>query len=297
MITVSVIIPTFNRRWSLPRAVASARAQTVRDLEIIVVDDGSSDDTAELDLARDDPRVRVIRSPRNEGVSAARNRGLAHGSAPLVAFLDSDDEWQPDKLERQADRLARAASRDVGAVASGLRFKERDGREITWRPTADEWSVPRLLSGAAPYDCASMWLVRREHIDALGSAFDPVMRYAQMRDLLVRLTAVCRLDAVDEPLTIVHEHDTEPRNTRFAADEKLRSYTRFVEKHRAQLGAFPAADALLTVTMARWLFDAGRTGDARAALVRAFRRHPTAWPGVLRVTARHWLRRPSALHR
>lgn len=287
---VSVIIPSFNRRWSVERAVASARAQTLRDLEIIVVDDGSTDGTASLELERGDPRVRLVRSVRNEGASAARNLGLAESSGRLVAFLDSDDEWRPDKLEVQAALLADRAGTGVGAVASGLRCLSTDGREVIWTPPPAEWSLPRLLSGAAVYDCASMWLVRRESLEALGTAFDPLMRYGQMRDLLVRLSTICAFAAVAAPLTTIHEHDIEPRNTRLPTEDKLHAYARFIEKHRAHLDDIPSADARLLLTMARWLFDAGRTTEGRKALARAFLRHPAAWPGALRLAARQVLR-------
>lgn len=104
--SVSVIIPTFNRRDSLPRALESVRAQTVQPLEIIVVDDGSVDDTRAL-VECEYPEVIYLRQP-NQGVSAARNTGMARAQGAWLAFLDSDDEWLPAKLERQQ---ALAASR------------------------------------------------------------------------------------------------------------------------------------------------------------------------------------------
>ena len=101
---VSVIIPTFDRISVLPRALDSVLAQTRPAGEVIVVDDGSTDGTAEL-LERDYPGVTTIRQS-NRGVSAARNAGLAAASGDWIAFLDSDDEWRPQKLERQLDALA-----------------------------------------------------------------------------------------------------------------------------------------------------------------------------------------------
>jgi glycosyltransferase involved in cell wall biosynthesis len=96
---VSVVIPTFNRVSFLPSAIASARAQTLTDIEIIIVDDGSTDDTPSLTaaLAGRDPRIRTIRQ-ENRGLAAARNAGLACARARWVAFLDDDDLWHPDFL-------------------------------------------------------------------------------------------------------------------------------------------------------------------------------------------------------
>ena len=99
---VSVIIPTYNRPHLLERAVQSVLHQTFRDFELVVVDDGSTDGTSELSLFNKiDPRLRYIKLPQNRGVSAARNAGVKATSAPWLAFLDSDDEWLPDKLEKQ----------------------------------------------------------------------------------------------------------------------------------------------------------------------------------------------------
>ena len=96
---VSVIIPTYNRANLVCRAIDSALAQTHPDIEIIVVDDGSTDDTAER-LAIYDQRIRVIRQP-NAGVGAARNSGIALAGGEFIAFLDSDDDWLPWKLSAQ----------------------------------------------------------------------------------------------------------------------------------------------------------------------------------------------------
>ena len=99
--SVSVIIPSFNRPELTLRAVRSVLAQTWKNFEIIVIDDGSrSDQVFPIELI-DDQRVRMIRHPANLGVSAARNTGVKESGCPLIAFLDSDDRWLPDKLASQ----------------------------------------------------------------------------------------------------------------------------------------------------------------------------------------------------
>jgi glycosyltransferase involved in cell wall biosynthesis len=100
MAAVSVIIPTFNRAHRIARAVASVLYQTFTDYEILVIDDGSEDATPET-LRPFRSRVRCITHSRNRGVSAARNTGIRESHSPLVAFLDSDDYWLPDKLAAQ----------------------------------------------------------------------------------------------------------------------------------------------------------------------------------------------------
>ncbi|MCF8088706.1 MAG: glycosyltransferase [Desulfotignum sp.] len=98
---ISVIIPSFNRAWTLAHAIDSVLAQTVAPKEIIVVDDGSIDHTPEV-LAAYGNRLRILNQP-NQGVSSARNLGIGHSTGEFVALLDSDDQWKPEKLACQAD--------------------------------------------------------------------------------------------------------------------------------------------------------------------------------------------------
>ena len=98
---ISVIIPTCNRAWTLANAIDSVLAQTLSPKEIIVVDDGSTDDTPDL-LAAYGKRIRVFTQP-NQGVSAARNLGIRHSTGDFIALLDSDDSWKPEKLACQMD--------------------------------------------------------------------------------------------------------------------------------------------------------------------------------------------------
>ena len=100
---VSVVVPTVNRREVLPRALESILGQTFSDLELIVVDDGSTDYTAEL-VERDYPDVHFLRQ-EDRGVRAARNAGIAAAQGEWIDFLDSDDAWLPEKLERQMQAL------------------------------------------------------------------------------------------------------------------------------------------------------------------------------------------------
>src|SRR5262245_28149594 len=98
---ISVVIPVLNRAAVVRRAIASVLAQTFQDFEIVVVDDGSTDGTAESVDTLSDRRIRVIRHEQTLGGGAARNTGIRASRAPFVAFLDSDDEWVPTKLEKQ----------------------------------------------------------------------------------------------------------------------------------------------------------------------------------------------------
>jgi glycosyltransferase involved in cell wall biosynthesis len=124
---VSVVIPLYNKGPHIARALNSVLAQTFQDFEVIVVDDGSTDDGAGIVRGFDDPRIRLIQQA-NQGVSAARNRGVEGAEAELVAFLDADDEWLPKHLET-INRL-RAKHPEAGAYATASKMRKSDGSEI-----------------------------------------------------------------------------------------------------------------------------------------------------------------------
>src|SRR5436190_11436655 len=124
--TVSVVIPVFNRAVAVRRAIDSVLAQTFQDFEIIVVDDGSTDDTAESVSSFQDPRITLIRHDRKRGGSAARNTGIRSSSGAYVAFLDSDDEWLPAKLERQLEVFGRSDD-ELALVYAGTERAYADG--------------------------------------------------------------------------------------------------------------------------------------------------------------------------
>ena len=127
---VSVVIPTYNRAYCLERTLSSALSQTYRNLEIVVVDDGSTDTTEELmtTLGRRDVRVRYIKQA-NKGVAAARNTGFGYCTGDFVALLDSDDVWRPWKIELQLACMTRFP--DVGMTWTDMQAIDADGREVS----------------------------------------------------------------------------------------------------------------------------------------------------------------------
>src|SRR5690606_10648341 len=98
---VSVIIPTYNRSELLKKAIESLENQSHQNFEIIIIDDCSTDDTAEVVRGMDDERIIYLRHDTNKGGSEARNTGIKQATGSFIGFLDSDDQWLPDKLERQ----------------------------------------------------------------------------------------------------------------------------------------------------------------------------------------------------
>ena len=98
---VSIIIPTYNRANVLPASIQSVLQQTDADFELLVIDDGSDDNTDTVVESMNDARIRYLKMPANKGVAAARNEGIRQAKYDYIAFQDSDDYWMPDKLEKQ----------------------------------------------------------------------------------------------------------------------------------------------------------------------------------------------------
>ena len=193
---VSVVIPTYNRKAAVARAVRSVLAQSVAPSEVIVVDDGSDDGTADALVAEFGDSVTVLRTERR-GVASARNAGVAASTSPLIAFLDSDDEWLPHKLETQlpvfkdvAD-VAGVNERSVVVCGGNWRRRGTAGDEfarlgLADRPCLIDAPVAELLREGGHAIWLSTWIVRRDVFDAAGG-FDPTFRVAEDTDLLFRL--------------------------------------------------------------------------------------------------------------
>lgn len=156
----SVVIPAYNSEAFLPGCIHSVQAQSLLDLEIQVVDDGSADGTQQCvqRLAEGDARIRYLKQPENMGVAAARNRGVAEASGEWIAFLDSDDLWTPDKLARQ---LALADRSGAQLLYTGARCIDHDGAPLERMFTVPPQVTFESMLHGNDIVCSSV-LVRRE---------------------------------------------------------------------------------------------------------------------------------------
>ncbi len=193
--SVSVIIPTHNRRKSLTRAVESVQAQTVRDWELLIVDDGSGDGTDKDWSNPDDSRVRYLRT-ENQGVSAARNLGIRLADSPWIAFLDSDDYWLPRKLETQLGALDShpgylAVHSDEIWIRHGRRVnpKKIHRKYGGW---VYRYSLPRCVISP------SSILISRQLLDRCG-LFDETFPVCEDYELWLRMFARHPICFVDRP--------------------------------------------------------------------------------------------------
>lgn len=217
MPTVSVVVPTYNRVDHLHRSIESVLAQTYEDLELLIVDDGSTDDTAELVQSYDDDRITYIVHEENRGASAARNTGIERASGEYIAFLDSDDEWLPRKLEHQ---VAEIESRPPGwvAVYCGVELADEDCRLRSYarrtgfsRLSKTEGAeggvelVKDVLRDCLHTSAGSTLLVTADVVDAIDG-FDESFERFQDPEFLIRVLRQGKLAYVDE--TLVRRYDT-----------------------------------------------------------------------------------------
>ena len=233
---MSVLIPTYTRAELLPRARASVLAQTFTDFEVIVVVDGSTDETADVLRRVEDPRVHWIVQP-NAGISAARNAGIELAAGEWLAFLDDDNEWFPAYLERQ---LATAARTNAPVVyAQGVDVGD---------------TVPRIQPDALPEGDVFSWMTRRWHpfITAVMVRRDLAIRVGgfstalpamEDTDLLLRLGLRVPFGATPAPLITRHRPGGLRLSENFGAarDASVVLDRSFGPVIRANLGAFAYA--------------------------------------------------------
>ncbi|MCX7592248.1 MAG: glycosyltransferase family 2 protein [Fischerella sp.] len=194
---VSVVIPAYNAMDFLPETLASVLQQTFTDFEVLIVNDGSSDNIVEWVSGITDSRVKLI-SQANQRVSAARNTGITNAQGEYIAFLDADDLWEPTKLEKQVCCLDEKP--EVGLVYTWTLLVDKEnnptGRIFASHVEGNVWD--KLLEND-PISSGSSPMVRRSCFDAVG-LFDRNLAYAPDLDMWVRIAYSYPIAVVKEPL-------------------------------------------------------------------------------------------------
>jgi glycosyltransferase involved in cell wall biosynthesis len=227
---VSVIIPTFNRAGTILPAVESALAQTHQDLEVIVVDDGSTDGTADV-LDQFGRGVKVVRQA-NAGPSAARNRGVRESKGAIVAFLDSDDHWTPDKIERQVNLMERAGDGMCCCVCNAVVKDEDGGTEghtfdfsgINPGFIEGEWTNPEDVLATRFLLFNQVVAIRREAFEKVGG-FNESLRLLEDYELSIRLSVTGTWGVISDPLVIKY-NDTRGIGVECMADHEKHTRVR-----------------------------------------------------------------------
>ena len=259
---VSVIVPTYNRAVSLRRALISVLEQTLAPFEIIVVDDGSSDASANM-IQHTFPDVRYVYQ-RHAGVSAARNRGVRAAQADWIAFLDSDDAWEPTKLERQAEALrTHPGHRLVHCDETWFRNGQRLPQKTKHRKHGG-WIFERCLPLCAISPSAAV--LRRSLFDDVGY-FDESLPACEDYDLWLRITAREPVLFVAEPLVTKHGGHADQLSRRILALDRFRikALLKLIETESLSPTQSKAALACLADKLDIYINGAAKRGHDRDA--------------------------------
>jgi glycosyltransferase involved in cell wall biosynthesis len=270
---VSVIIPNYNYGRFLRQAIQSALNQTLEPHEIIVVDDGSTDDSKEILLSFGDSIILV--EQENAGVAAARNRGSEIATGGFLAFLDADDYWHPDKLEKQMHKFSSDA--EIGFVHCGSTYVDENGKRNHDYITGEEgWVADELLRFEAVV-IANTLVIKRELFAQIGG-FDTTreLHPSEDWDICYRLSRLCKLGFVREPLLYYRQHGAGGHTNiarmeqamLLAFDKAFRDPSAEIQELRRE------AYGNLYLTLAGSYYHAGSIGQSIRSGLKGFTHHP-----------------------
>ncbi len=289
---VSVVIPTYNRAAKVRNGIESVLAQTVSNLEVIVVDDGSSDDTGEILGEIFGDRIRY-HAQANQGASMARNKGIAEARGEWIAFLDSDDLWEKDKLEWQFKALERFGPQ-CGGCYTDVRFFNYPETRTMFQMAEESYrhegtmgvntDVLRLLvrpGGAGMVVCLSSFLARADVVRRTGG-YDPNLLYSQDSEFMFRLAMLTGFCYVNRPLVWFDRSPAEIRHVGVSSEwNKLEFWLQ--DSQRRLEGLLRLSDSLPTKVRnvirerlstvhsgwTNWYLETGQYQQARQAVSRA----------------------------
>lgn len=228
---VSVIIPTYNREATIKRAIDSVLNQTYSSLELIVVDDGSTDKTVELVDSYQDKRIRLVCLAKHSGANVARNKGISVAKGKYIAFQDSDDEWMQDKLYQQITYLEKE-DKDVCYCPYVL---HEDGRikiipEYAGNKQLHEEKIKEILQRKNVISTQTL-IIRRNVIEKVGG-FDETLPRLQDYEFAIRLAQCCKVGYISQPLVNVYRVNACISTNREALME---AYRKIIVKHMSFL--------------------------------------------------------------
>ena len=325
---VSVVIPTYNRADKVGKAITSVLAQTFSDLEVIVVDDGSSDETAKILAETFGGQIRYY-AQANQGASVARNKGIEEARGEWIAFLDSDDTWETDKLEWQFKALEKFGSQ-CACCYTDLRFLNHSETRTLFQLAEHSCRhentlgvnpdvLQRLVRPGGPgmVVCLSTLLARTDMVKKT-EGFDRNLLYSQDSEFMFRLAMLTGFCYVNRPLVWFDRSPAEIRHVGVSADWNKTDF--FLEDSQRRLEGLLRRSEGLPANVrklirsqlgsvhsgwANWYLEAGKVGQARQAVSKAAQLDLTfniaakwllTWmtPGLALRTVRHRQERESS---
>lgn len=278
---VSVILPTYNRREYLAEAIETVNKQTYNEIELIIIDDHSSE--SPRDIVESAPceglhDIMFLQHEENRGASAARNTGIKRANGQYIALLDDDDLWTPNKIERQITEF-RHSEDDIGVVCTGIRSIDADGSTIRTEKVQFEGNITKQLLLGSVVPLPSM-LVRRDIICDAGF-FDERLRLHEDQEWTIRLSQNCEFRSIEEPMVISRRDDIHVQLSDDIKTKIEESYPLVMEKCRPIAAEYGRLFEQKMV--AHWSFRLGYASLANDELAQARKYIRTAiltWPFV-----------------
>jgi glycosyltransferase involved in cell wall biosynthesis len=268
---VSVIIPTYNRAHLIVRAIRSVLNQTYQDFEIIVIDDGSTDNTEEIIRGFKDKKVKYIKKYKeNKGSSIARNIGIKVARGKYIAFLDSDDEWLPEKLDKQI-KVLQSESPEVGVVYSNLCYMDENGKSMNkLRNPKKEGYIYEDLFGKNYVGTDSTLLIRKECFHRVG-LFDDLLNTQQDWDMWIRIAKYYRFALIKVPLVKYRLHSNQiSRNLELKIITANRILVKYKDELKKRRGVHSKHYFYIGLRFCR----IGKTKEGRKYLLKAISLYP-----------------------
>jgi len=224
---ISIIIPTYNREKLIIKALNSIFAQTFTDFEILIIDDASTDNTKEVIESLANPKIKYYKLDKNSGQCVARNYGIKRASGEFIAFLDSDDEWLPEKLESQMECFQKGPS-NLGAVYGFSYQKDMISNKTVLKsgPYFRGDINGKFLEGFCP-PTPSIFLVRKEALEKVNYFDENLITFVDL-DLWIRLSEFYLFDFVEKPVIIKYEQIGDQYVNNF--DKRSRGFVLFIKK-------------------------------------------------------------------
>ena len=267
---VSVVIPTHRRPILLEAAIRSVLAQSYQDFDIVVVDDASGDRTEEVVRGIGDPRILYIAHQMNWRVAAARNTGVLNSSAPLIAFLDDDDEWLPTKLQQQIELLDKCGP-TTGVVYTGFEKIDRGSGNAVERVTPTKRG--HILHELCRWNCvgtASTVLLRRECFEEVG-LFDETIAFGEEYEMWIRIAHAYDFAYLAAPLVRYSVHSNR-LSTNYAV--MIQGLERHLKKNEKLFASYPEDLSHRYIALGAMLCYEKRGRNGRRAFRRAIRLAP-----------------------
>lgn len=275
---VSVIIPAYNREATIGRAIRSVLSQSFNDLELIVVDDCSTDGTRAVVQGVDDRRIRYMRHERNLGAAAARNTGIRSAQGQILAFLDSDDEWLPQKLGEQVELLNKAPKSTEGNCTGYSLHLVKWGISIDKIPRYPESWLKHFLIAGCDLTPGTTFVGTAQCFKNIGF-FDERFPRLEDGDWLIGYARRYDLALIQKPLARVYSHERPPGVTVEV------SVTRFLDKYKGDiegLGWYKSrkAKSKLSLQVAEAYLKEGKHPKGFKWLFKALGQSPFQRPGM-----------------